>query len=53
MTEWKPFFALLPRRVDGRWHWLRWLEARYDDSDYIGGFYGGPYTPRRELRLRA
>lgn len=49
MTEWCRFFVLWPRRIDGRWRWLSWAWVRYDDSDYIGGFYGGAYTPRVEF----
>jgi hypothetical protein len=51
VTNWTPFFVWLPRKIDGEWCWLSWQERRYDDSDYIGGFYGGQYTPRVEYRI--
>ncbi len=27
--EWRPFFCVLPRRVDGRWRLLEWIERRW------------------------
>lgn len=38
-TEWRPRFAIFPKRVGKRndqclWVWLRWYEFRYDQDGY-------------------
>lgn len=31
-TEWRPFFVLMPRRIEGRWTWFRTAYWREDDK---------------------
>ena len=45
-SEWKPYFLLWPRKWNGRWRWLEWVERRA--SEFTIQYR--PTTPNAELR---
>lgn len=36
-SEWEEFCCLMPRRIDGRWHWMTKAQRR---TVYVGGALG-------------
>ena len=45
-SEWEPYFLLLPRRWNGCWHWLEWVERRASEFS----IQYRPKTPNASLR---